>query len=112
MTVALLERIGDSGIEHEDLSWMGKGHCQGQVALFFPPLAERPDSRLRREAAAKSICAECPVQVACRTFGRVNHEYGVWGGENEEERVQAGYRLNAPVGVRKRTTVHLNLTSA
>jgi WhiB family transcriptional regulator, redox-sensing transcriptional regulator len=103
MTVALLDRIGESGIEHADLSWMAKGHCQGQSALFFPPLAERPDSRNRREAAAKSICAECPVQVPCRTFGRIHHEYGVWGCENEEERVQAGYRLNAPVGVRKRT---------
>jgi WhiB family transcriptional regulator, redox-sensing transcriptional regulator len=105
MIMALLDRIGDSAIEHADLSWMSKGHCQGQVALFFPPLAERPDSRIRREAAAKSICAECPVQVPCRTFGRTHHEYGVWGGENEEERVQAGYRLNAPVGVRKRTSV-------
>ena len=107
MTVALLELIGNSGVEHADLSWMSKGHCQGQSTLFFPPLAERPDSRHRREAAATAICTECPVQMACRDFGRTHHEYGVWGGENEEERVQAGYRLNAPVGVRKRTSVTL-----
>lgn len=101
-----MHRIESTDVEHTDLSWMGNGHCQGQSALFFPPLAERPDSRLRREAAAKAICAECPVQVKCRAFGRTHHEYGVWGGENEEERVMAGYRLNAPVGVRKRITVH------
>lgn len=105
--MALLDRLGDISIQHEDLSWMIDGHCLGQARLFFPPLAERPDSRHRREAAAKAICAECPVQVRCRSFGRAHHEYGVWGGENEEERVQAGFRLNAPVGVRKRSSVAL-----
>ena len=61
---------------------------------------------MRREAAAKAICASCPVVEPCREFGRLHHEYGVWGGENEEKRVRAGYRLNAPVGVRKRPPMH------
>ena len=42
------------------------------------------------------------VHDLCREFGRLNHEYGFWGGENEAKRVAAGYRLNAPVGVRRR----------
>ena len=82
-----------------DLAWMIDAECKGQSQLFYPPLRERPDSRLRREAAACAICAMCPSKAECREYGRVNHEYGVWGGENEEERVAAGYRLNAPVGV-------------
>jgi WhiB family transcriptional regulator, redox-sensing transcriptional regulator len=82
-----------------DLAWMHDAECKGQSHLFYPPLRERPDSRIRREAAARAICALCPASAECREYGRVNHEYGVWGGENEEERVTAGYRLNAPVGV-------------
>jgi WhiB family transcriptional regulator, redox-sensing transcriptional regulator len=105
MTVALMDAVDDHGVVHADLSWMTMGHCKGQAGLFFAPLGERPDSRLRREGAAKAICAGCPVEVACRDFGRTHHEYGVWGGENEEERVQAGYKLNAPIGVRKRISV-------
>jgi WhiB family redox-sensing transcriptional regulator len=49
---------------------------------------------------ARSVCMDCPVLVACRTFARENHEYGFWGGESEEERHAAGYRLIAPIGVR------------
>ena len=43
---------------------------------------------------------ECSVLEVCRTFARENHEYGFWGGESEEERHAAGYRLIAPIGVR------------
>ena len=92
--------------ESVEMAWMADAQCHGQASLFFPPLAERPDARSRREIAAKAICASCPVLDRCRTYGRSHHEYGVWGGENEEERVRAGYRLTAPVGVRKRPTVH------
>jgi hypothetical protein len=30
----------------------------------------------------------------------VNHEYGYWGGESEEERHLAGFTIAAPVGLR------------
>jgi WhiB family transcriptional regulator, redox-sensing transcriptional regulator len=108
--VALLDRLDILGapasIDEADVSWMTGAECLGQAVLFFPPLAERPDARTRRETAAKAICATCPSLAPCREYGRAHHEYGVWGGENEEERVGAGYRLNAPVGVRKRPTTH------
>jgi WhiB family transcriptional regulator, redox-sensing transcriptional regulator len=84
---------------YTDLAWMVDAECKGQSHLFYPPLRERPDSRLRREAAACAICQMCSSRAVCREYGRTNHEYGVWGGENEEDRVAAGYRLNAPVGV-------------
>ena len=43
------------------------------------------------------------VNATCREFAREHHEYGFWGGESEDERHAAGYRLIAPIGVRART---------
>jgi hypothetical protein len=83
-----------------DLSWTAQSSCHGHADLFFPPFAERPQTRVKREAKAKAICAKCPVLVECRAYGRQHHEYGIWGGENEEERVLAGFSLHAPIGTR------------
>jgi WhiB family redox-sensing transcriptional regulator len=80
--------------------WTAQASCKGQPDLFFPPFGERPHTREAREAQAKEICAACPVQQECLWFGRRHHEYGVWGGENELERVNAGYGLLAPIGTR------------
>jgi WhiB family transcriptional regulator, redox-sensing transcriptional regulator len=82
--------------------WMSEGACRGLSHLFFPGAAERPQARERREAMARAVCAECEVQSPCREFARTNHEYGFWGGESEDERHAAGYRLIAPIGVRAR----------
>ena len=86
--------------EQTDDAWMNVAACRGLTEIFFPPIAERPQSRLRREAMARTVCAECAVLDTCKTFARENHEYGFWGGESEEERHAAGYRLIAPIGVR------------
>lgn len=80
--------------------WMNKGACRGMTHLFFPSTAERPQARERREAAAREVCASCNVRTTCREFARENHEYGLWGGESEDERHEAGYRLIAPIGIR------------
>lgn len=86
-------------IETQD-DWMDGAACRGLTEVFFPPLAERPQTRLRREEAARKVCRECPVLETCRDYARKHHEYGFWGGESEEERHRAGYRLIAPIGVR------------
>lgn len=83
-----------------DDAWMNHAACSGLTDVFFPPLAERPQSRLRREAMARTVCSECQVLETCRSFAREHHEYGFWGGESEEERHSAGYHLIAPIGVR------------
>jgi WhiB family transcriptional regulator, redox-sensing transcriptional regulator len=83
-------------------AWMAKGACRGLTNVFFPPSAERPQARDRREALARTVCAGCSVLGTCREFARVNHEYGFWGGESEDERHAAGYRLIAPIGTRAR----------
>ena len=30
--------------------WMAGGSCRGRTSVFFPPYAERPQARVRREA--------------------------------------------------------------
>ena len=85
-----------------DDEWMHEAACKGLTHLFFPTSAERPQARERREAMARQVCASCSVQLPCQEFARSNHEYGFWGGESEDERHAAGYRLIAPIGVRAR----------
>jgi WhiB family redox-sensing transcriptional regulator len=82
--------------------WRAQAVCKGQTELFFPPRAERPQARVRREAQARALCASCPVALDCRSFARDQREYGFWGGESEEERHLAGFTVAAPIGVRAR----------
>jgi WhiB family transcriptional regulator, redox-sensing transcriptional regulator len=84
--------------EAGDLIWMSDGACKGETKLFFAPPGERPEARERREAAARSLCLQCPVLIECRQWARRQREYGYWGGESEEERAAAGYRVDMPVG--------------
>jgi WhiB family transcriptional regulator, redox-sensing transcriptional regulator len=83
-------------------AWMAHAACHGRPELFFPPLAERPQARVRREAEAASVCAVCPVLASCRLYARLNREYGFWGGESEEARCDAGYPVPSPIGGRAR----------
>jgi len=80
--------------------WAAHALCTGHTDLFFPPHAERPQTRARREAKAREICRSCTVIFECRRYARDHLEYGFWGGESEEERIAAGYELTAPIGGR------------
>ncbi|MFZ4515687.1 MAG: WhiB family transcriptional regulator [Acidimicrobiia bacterium] len=80
------------------LPWTNDAACQGQTELFFAPPGERPETRARRETHAGEICAACPVLAQCREWAREHREYGFWGGESEEARAAAGYRVEMPVG--------------
>lgn len=82
--------------------WMRQAACKGLTHLFFPSAAERPQARERREEMAFEVCSSCAVRITCRQFAREQHEYGFWGGESEDERHAAGFRLIAPIGVRAR----------
>ncbi|MBU3690189.1 MAG: WhiB family transcriptional regulator [Acidimicrobiales bacterium mtb01] len=84
------------------INWMDDAVCKGRTHLFFPPKAERPQARVRREAQARLLCRTCPVSADCQNFARDNREYGFWGGESEEERHLAGFTVAAPIGVRAR----------
>jgi len=80
------------------LAWTADAACSGQTDVFFAPAGERPETRIVREARARSICRGCDVLAPCRQWARDNREYGFWGGESEEERAAAGYRVDMPVG--------------
>lgn len=80
------------------LAWTTDAACQGRTELFFGPAGERPEAREVREAKARAVCAICPVVRECRDWARENREYGFWGGESEEERAAAGFRVDMPVG--------------
>ena len=98
--MAVIDLTHDIDVDNE---WMRRGACKGLTHLFFPSAAERPQARERREAAAREVCMSCTVRVDCMSFAREQHEYGFWGGESEDERHAAGYRLIAPIGVRARS---------
>ena len=49
-----------------------------------------------RDAAAKAVCASCPVLAQCRAHAlEVREPYGVWGGltEDEREAIYAGEQV-------------------
>ena len=80
------------------LAWTTEAACIGQTDLFFSPAGERPETRILRESRARAIYSNCVVLEPCRDWARDNREYGFWGGESEEERAAAGYRVDMPVG--------------
>ena len=58
---------------------------------FFPighqaMTAEAREKYARRVQFAKAVCQPCPVLAACRTHAVVNHEQGIWGATDEDER--------------------------
>ena len=68
--------------------WMLAAACYGYPALFFAPDdSETRSERRRREAAAKSVCARCPVRSQCLMDALESDErFGIWGGLTERER--------------------------
>jgi len=82
--------------------WMETASCAGHSDLFFAPFAERPEARVRREAAAAVICDNCNSLGDCRVYARSNRELGFWGGESESERADAGFPPTTPIIGRKR----------
>lgn len=73
------------------LEWLSQASCKGKTDTFFGPYNEKVSSRRTRERDAKRICEKCPVMYQCRQYARENGELGVWGGEGEEERFNAGF---------------------
>ena len=68
--------------------WMLAAACLGRPDLFFAPDdSETRSERRRREAAAKSVCARCPVRNDCLNDALTSDErFGIWGGLTERER--------------------------
>lgn len=66
--------------------WRLQAACvDADPALFFP--VGKSSEALRATAAAKMICARCPVRDTCAEFALVtNQDHGVWGGLDEDQR--------------------------
>ncbi|MEU0071118.1 WhiB family transcriptional regulator [Streptomyces sp. NPDC006332] len=68
------------------MEWLRRAACVGMdPEVFFPVGTTGP--ALRDIAAAKQVCARCPVIPECLAFALdCGQTSGVWGGTCEEER--------------------------
>ena len=68
------------------MSWREQAACRAfDPELFFPP--PRSGTATYEEAAAKVVCARCPVAGACLAFALDRGESdGIWGGLTPDER--------------------------
>ncbi|TAK68996.1 MAG: WhiB family transcriptional regulator [Actinomycetota bacterium] len=75
--------------------WQEQGACrEADATLFFHPQNERGLTRVRRDRAAKAVCARCSVRLECADYAiRAREPYGVWGGLTEEDRERIYVRL-------------------
>ncbi|WP_411106567.1 WhiB family transcriptional regulator [Streptomyces sp. cmx-4-9] len=76
------------GATHASWQWQTRAACrQLGTGRFFHPAGERGEDREERDAAAKRVCAGCPVRRECLEHAlRTQESFGVWGGLTEEER--------------------------
>jgi WhiB family redox-sensing transcriptional regulator len=74
-------------------AWVERARCRGaDPRLFNAPFREDAIDRRARESKAKTqYCDRCEVSQECREWAREHHEYGIWGGETEDERAAAGF---------------------
>lgn len=77
-------------------TWHVEAACrQVDSSLFYSPEGERGPTRLRRERAAKQVCARCDVRELCAAYALANREpYGTWGGMSERDRRAAWQRTD------------------
>ncbi|MDQ0936742.1 WhiB family transcriptional regulator [Streptomyces turgidiscabies] len=68
------------------MDWLRRAACAGEdPELFFPVGTTGP--AVRDIAAAKRVCAHCPVTPQCLDWAlRSGQTSGVWGGTCEDER--------------------------
>ncbi len=95
MPKTLVATLG-AGMAADARPWSRRAACAGKTDLFYPAPGERPEVRAARELRAWLVCASCPVVNPCREWAREHREYGYWGGESEEARIAAGFRVRFP----------------
>ncbi len=65
---------------------MARGACRGaDPELFFPIAME--GSAVAEIAAAKAVCAQCPVRRKCLAYALQTMPDGIWGKTTREERI-------------------------
>ena len=69
--------------------WRARAACRGLDPEMFFSSDDLPNKqdRIDREAAAKAVCARCPVRRECLDYAiAAGERYGIWGGLNPQER--------------------------
>ena len=73
--------------------------CQEEPEFFTALDGETPRAHAKRVGAARVICADCPVQLACLGYAlRTRATSGVWAGLDADAG-ELGYLLTAALGV-------------
>ncbi len=71
-------------------TWRGEAACAEVPSEVFFPAGEEPEAA----AAAKAVCARCPVSEECLRFAlATNQTEGVWGGLDANERRRLRRRI-------------------
>lgn len=96
------------------LDWQSEAACQGNGdTVFYHPDYERGENVIRRDNAARAICAACPVRLECMASSVIKREkYGFWGA-SEFEREQAlahAARKGARLRATHKEVVYLGLS--
>lgn len=73
-------------------AWMERAACIGREPDLFFGTETGPG----KAAAAKRICASCPVVAECRAFADAEGLLGVWGGTTTKERRAAARGGGSP----------------
>ncbi len=77
---------GLTGGQPADRGWRERAACRGVDPELFFPTAEPGPVHDEQVAAAKWVCARCPVREPCLTEALARIPYGVAGGLTEHER--------------------------
>jgi WhiB family transcriptional regulator, redox-sensing transcriptional regulator len=83
-------------------NWRSAGACMhADPDLFFPiSMTGRAAAQI---AAAKAICAGCPVRRECLDYAQANEPiYGIWGGTTADDRQRARRREQRAARARAR----------
>jgi WhiB family redox-sensing transcriptional regulator len=75
-------------------SWHAEAACRGRnPELFFPENRKTLAEEVKAAAAAKRVCARCPVVSACLEAAFANGDvFGVFGGSTPAERERVADR--------------------
>jgi len=83
VSVIRSERVETRGAEPE---WRRHAACRFMPAEMFFPVGTSGVA-VEDLAAAKAVCGQCEVKVACLDFAvETRQEFGIWGGTDEDER--------------------------
>lgn len=78
-----LRKVGRPAGHVPSIPWADRAACQGQ-----DPEDWMDDAPGRPTAAARAVCAACPVRAACLAHALAHDEpWGMWGGLTTRERI-------------------------